>query len=214
MSKMIHSQAGDTLIEAVIAISIIALLMFGAYSISNKAFQLGQSSKERTQAAKILESQAEGLRSIRDNSTSFDKFRNNFTPPGTGGINPVSFHVIKSGNKWQLAPDGDWSPGGSDVAQGQSTDISSLYKVTVCGTFSTTYTCSVPDSTSLNCSSVGNDTMCVAITVIWDRIGGGPQETSTLYYHLTDRAIPVTSMLLPQQIGASQQYALKRKNQL
>ncbi|HSX28519.1 MAG TPA: prepilin-type N-terminal cleavage/methylation domain-containing protein [Candidatus Saccharimonadales bacterium] len=59
-------QAGDTIIEVLLAIVIISVVITGAYQATNSGLRIGQNSIERTQAAELTSAQAEALRSLRD----------------------------------------------------------------------------------------------------------------------------------------------------
>ena len=55
-------QAGDTIVEVLIAIAIITLVLTTAYATTNKNSQTMQAVQERTQAQKLVERQIELLR--------------------------------------------------------------------------------------------------------------------------------------------------------
>lgn len=59
-------QAGDTLIEVLLAIVIISVVIAGAYQATNNGLRIGQNAIERTQASERTSAQAETLRTIRD----------------------------------------------------------------------------------------------------------------------------------------------------
>src|SRR5688500_16279828 len=104
------NQAGDTLIVVVLAIVILGSIVFSAYLLSSRAFSLGQSARERSQAAKLIQQQAEALRGLRD-SLGWSGFRNRIAnpavlggglPAGSCSLNPASgfsgrFHLEQSG---------------------------------------------------------------------------------------------------------------------
>lgn len=64
--RAVHSQRGDTLLEVVIAIAILAVTLAVAFTVANFSYRAGLSGRERTQAAHILQDQAEKLRRYRD----------------------------------------------------------------------------------------------------------------------------------------------------
>ena len=62
----VGNMRGDTLIEVTIALAILTAVLTGAFVISNKAFQLGQTSKERSQLISAAQQQSEALKNFRD----------------------------------------------------------------------------------------------------------------------------------------------------
>lgn len=60
------SQRGDTLVEVVMAIAILAMVLVASFNVASSAFRLGQSAKERTQASNLIQEQSEALRNYRD----------------------------------------------------------------------------------------------------------------------------------------------------
>ena len=62
-TKSAHwKQAGDTIVEVLIAISIVSLVLTSAYMVTNKNSLVMQSTQEKTQAQKLIERQIELLR--------------------------------------------------------------------------------------------------------------------------------------------------------
>jgi|AntRauTorckE6833_2_1112554.scaffolds.fasta_scaffold00014_17 type II secretory pathway pseudopilin PulG len=55
---------GDTLVEVLLATVVLSIVLAGAFSLSNKAIQIGQSSIERTEAINLVRDYAETLRFI------------------------------------------------------------------------------------------------------------------------------------------------------
>lgn len=175
------NQRGDTLIEVVIATVIIGTILFSAYTLSTKAFQVGQSAKERTQAAELLQRQAEGIRALRDNSASWDAFYSQIN-----SIDRSAFHVTGSSSQWQLVnntdPDGYWQPGCTSPCVGQDANVATYYRIKVSATYEQD-----PNS------PVDVDKMIFTVDIFWPRLGSGPQETSQLIFKLTDRQLPLVS---------------------
>lgn len=60
---MFHrNQAGDTIVEVLICISVIGAVLLGAYAASSNSLRSLQDAQERTQAQKLVETQLERLR--------------------------------------------------------------------------------------------------------------------------------------------------------
>jgi Tfp pilus assembly protein PilV len=64
--KWLRVQRGDTLVEVVFAIAILASVLTTAYHLSTQAFGLGIDSREHTQAINVAQQQAEELRWFAD----------------------------------------------------------------------------------------------------------------------------------------------------
>ena len=97
---------GDTLIEVTIATIIIGMILFSAFTLGSRAFALGQQAKERSQAAQLMQSQAEGLEAIRDH-TIFAEFYSEIALVNQGS----GFHVEvdQASNQWKLVS-GPYTP--------------------------------------------------------------------------------------------------------
>ncbi len=60
--SMKRLQRGDTIIEVMLAMAIIGAVLGAAFGIANRNMQIAQTSKERTEALKLAESQIELLK--------------------------------------------------------------------------------------------------------------------------------------------------------
>jgi prepilin-type N-terminal cleavage/methylation domain-containing protein len=63
MLKILKSSRGDTLIEVMISMAVIATVLGSAYAISSRSIKVGRLAQERVEAVKLLESQLETLKS-------------------------------------------------------------------------------------------------------------------------------------------------------
>lgn len=57
-----YRQAGDTIVEVLVAIAIMGLALGSAYALSNRSFRTAMHSKERTEALALAQGQVEFLR--------------------------------------------------------------------------------------------------------------------------------------------------------
>lgn len=62
----VRRQAGDTLVEVVMAIAIISVTFATAFNVANNSYRIGIQARERTQVGHIIQDQAERLRARRD----------------------------------------------------------------------------------------------------------------------------------------------------
>ena len=60
---MRNRQRGDTIVEVLLAMSVVGLVLGTAFGIANRSVNLGQDAQERTEALKLAESQLELLKS-------------------------------------------------------------------------------------------------------------------------------------------------------
>ncbi len=70
MSYRRMSQRGDTIIEVLLAMSVIGLVLGAAFGIANRSVAIGQDAQERTEALKVAESQLEQLRALSTLTTN------------------------------------------------------------------------------------------------------------------------------------------------
>src|SRR6056297_1097853 len=57
-------QRGDTIIEVMLAMSVIALVLGSSYAIANRSTRIGREAQERTEALKEVETQVERLKTV------------------------------------------------------------------------------------------------------------------------------------------------------
>lgn len=61
-----RKQAGDTLVEVLLATVLLTVVLAGAYTLSNRATRINQQAFERTQVSNFMQQQIELARSARD----------------------------------------------------------------------------------------------------------------------------------------------------
>jgi prepilin-type N-terminal cleavage/methylation domain-containing protein len=62
MFKRMKNQRGDTIVEVLIALSIISLVLAASYAITNRNVRASQDTQEHTQAQQVVQQQIERLR--------------------------------------------------------------------------------------------------------------------------------------------------------
>lgn len=88
-------QSGDTIVEVMIAIALLASVLFSAYAIANDSAQLGMAAREQDQSTQLLQHQAEGLRYLRQQSDDWDSFTADELEEG-------EFYVWVVGGEWEV----------------------------------------------------------------------------------------------------------------
>ena len=66
------NQIGDTIVEVLIALTILAMTIGIAYAISNKSIKRAQQAQERTQATKLVEGQIDKLKYLSESQNAAD----------------------------------------------------------------------------------------------------------------------------------------------
>ncbi len=74
--NLLMTQRGETLIEVIIAATIIAITSASALTVANQTYRLAIQARERTEAIYNVQDQAEKLRALRDR-----KMQDPLTPP-------------------------------------------------------------------------------------------------------------------------------------
>jgi len=64
MKNIRKNQLGDTIVEVMIAISVVGMVLGASYATSNRALQTGRFAQEHTEALKLAESQIEKIKYI------------------------------------------------------------------------------------------------------------------------------------------------------
>jgi type II secretory pathway pseudopilin PulG len=65
-----HSQGGDTIVEVVIAIAVIATVLTGAFVVTNRSLTAVRDSEEHSEALQLLQGQIELLRSAASQTSN------------------------------------------------------------------------------------------------------------------------------------------------
>lgn len=108
------SQTGDTLVEVLVCISIVSLILAGAYATTNRSATAVRNSQEHSEALKLIESQ---LEQIRSNAVS--KTPTVFTSPAPFCM--VDAAVVTPATAGQCIQD----------SAGQPTTIDPAYKLSI-----------------------------------------------------------------------------------
>ena len=87
MVLSITGQTGDTIVEVLIAVGVLAFVLVGAYILSVRSTASTQDANERTQALKLVETQVEFLRGV-GGITGGTCFTNNGTVTGDCTVTP------------------------------------------------------------------------------------------------------------------------------
>lgn len=82
MRVRLLNQAGDTIVEVLIAMAVVSSILAGAYASSNKSLNANLQAQERAVATKVVEAQLEQLKTIAANPAP-----NIFTEPSPFCIN-------------------------------------------------------------------------------------------------------------------------------
>jgi prepilin-type N-terminal cleavage/methylation domain-containing protein len=82
MSLRKLNRRGDTLVEVIIALAVLSVVLFAAYTITGRAARVGQAAKERTQGVAFAQQQAEIIQSYA--ARNWDDFVEEVTAPGLG----------------------------------------------------------------------------------------------------------------------------------
>jgi prepilin-type N-terminal cleavage/methylation domain-containing protein len=151
-----RASAGDTLIEVMLAMAVIAISLASAYSLAGKTIQAGQQSQERSEALKVAEGQVEFIRAAAAKSrptafvtspvfclTGIDARTNT----GQAARPPLDTDNFAQYGTCVAGPDGRYKIGVSYASAPMS----------------------------------GVDQDQFIITVRWDRLGGGRDEVQILY---------------------------------
>lgn len=147
-------QRGDTIIEVLLAMSVIGLVLGSSFGIANRSLAIGRAAQERTEALKIAESQLELLKEFPDKINAYsDPLNNEFCIVGARN-NADDYYTYEAVD--------ESSPGCIDIdgAGGEG-----LYSIVV----------EAPGDTALN---------PYKINVTWQRVGTGSNDIGrvTLYY--------------------------------
>ena len=151
------SQAGDTIVEVLIAIAVTSMVLTGAF-VSTRQSTLGtRKSQERVEALKVAEEQLERLRELT--AVPGNQFTNSGQP---------SYTCVTTSSTWQAVATGFQSPENFNEP---------TYHPPACTRTPATGVPYYP--TIVRSGPAGNYTF--KIHVRWDRLGGGMDEVTLAY---------------------------------
>jgi type II secretory pathway pseudopilin PulG len=127
------SEAGDTLIEVTIALSILSFVLISSTVIATASLRMGETAANRIQIADVAQEQMEALRSFRDNNSDVSgtyTWANAFVPAINSQNGPSGFHMalqVGSNTAWVpvSGPLTMSSPGGELTIPTSQIEISS-----------------------------------------------------------------------------------------
>jgi prepilin-type N-terminal cleavage/methylation domain-containing protein len=170
--RLRHSR-GDTLVEVVIALAILALTFVVAYNTANLSYRTGVQAREDGVAAQLIQDQAEKLRAYRDQLIAADALsaipNDIFRVPGKF---PPTMYMTSSGSTLQ-------------AVAGSSTSPAICFGLPTCTiSVAITYPHPPPADPLL-------DEIQAVISVNWTSLIGNVNNTSQITYYLTDtRVVP------------------------
>lgn len=180
-----YDQRGDTIIEILLAIAILAFAIGIAYASASKSLQQGISARERSEALNVIENQINSLK-LRQKKTGAGVFNggSGFTVKNTALKN---FCLDESAND----PAGNWNPvlngaGANNVDPPDTAANGGPYNPACLRDNKYFIGIEAIDSTkppySGNPSSGMYNPTVYKVTVRWERIGGGPSNEAAIYY--------------------------------
>lgn len=178
---------GDTIIEVLICIAIVGLVIGGSYALASRSLRQGISAGERTQAVKLAEGQIEALKFRQQNSSNDPPTSvwSNFVTSAT--TNPKNF-CLNTSAAIDENDTSDWMPkkntGDPNIlnVMGTPTPSSPGYEGAFCVTNTQPkYFINISTNPPLSSSSYLTTNPTYLITIRWNAIGGG-QNQSQLFY--------------------------------
>lgn len=170
----LHRSRGDTLVEVVIALAILALTFLTAYNTANLSYRTGVQAREDGVAAQLIQDQAEKLRAYRDQLITADAL--NPTPTDifrTPGNFPPTMYMTSVGSTLQ-------------AVAGATTNPTICFGLPTCTlSVAITYPHPPPADPLL-------DEIQAVISVNWTSLIGNVQNTSEITYYLTDTRVVQT----------------------
>lgn len=121
MRRFFTNEAGDTIVEVLIAVTVIGLSIGLAYGVANRSLKTARQSQERTEAVKLAEGQTEQLKALSYRDDASD-----------GGIfNTGQTYCLQNGSK---IPSGGLNIGSlddDDLSKYHADCVDGLYHIAV-----------------------------------------------------------------------------------
>lgn len=164
LAKLKQQQRGDTIIEVMVALSIMGVIIAGAYTTASRATRGAQMAQERIQAVKVAEHQTEVMR----------EYAGRFTDTDINNPNPALNKNIFINNTFCI------NPRNQQVVVWASGDPSStsMFDDNLAVHPSGSYPNGCISEDGRYFFSVKRNGNVFTTTVRWDRIGGGRDQVS------------------------------------
>jgi type II secretory pathway pseudopilin PulG len=114
--KLLNISTGDTIVEVLIAVSIVGFVLVGAIGDINRNVQIMEDGQEHAQALKLVDNQIEDLRAVGGDPPAGCYYYNNVTNNITPIATPSSAFCVVEAN-------GDLAPTGTEPAYGLSISV-------------------------------------------------------------------------------------------
>jgi type II secretory pathway pseudopilin PulG len=147
------SRAGDTIIEVLIALSVIGAVIGGAYASASRSLNVGRQAQERAEATRVAESQVEAIKAL----------------------------LIE--NKSDIGDSPEFCITTNNEVQDTNSSRGSITKSAVLsvGTSASEYNAACVFGPNRYFTSVSKNNNLYSVLVRWERIGGGIDEIQMLY---------------------------------
>lgn len=185
-----RSQRGDTIIEVLIALSVLALILVAGYSISTRSITGVRVSQERSEALRVAESQLEQIRGLSAGVGTAEKLtdsglvleNNNF---GTNSTPPVVFPPPQADAAFNAFCIDGGSPIKYNVSNFKDFSLYSAAPADRCVVNGRYHVVIQPEYRFVSNTLPKQLAISYKVTVYWDRAGGGEVQSLSLAYKLT-----------------------------
>lgn len=162
MRKLLNN-AGDTIVEAMISITVIGLTIASAYGIANRSLAAARHAQERGEAVKVAEGQLEAVKAVTSGAVKAKAGFDIFDPGSVFCLNGTTAYT-SFGSGW-----------GSEIIPTDSDNLDGYDNG-----------CVFPDSdglyhTAVQTEDLGDGRYQYTVSVRWFRLGGGKDEVRMDY---------------------------------
>ena len=168
LSKIIKNNQGDTIVEVLIAVTVLMVIISGGYAITTRSLNGVRISQERSEATKIAEGQIEAIsQRINGDSVNLGDLRNDTTSRGIFVGYDGWGATYGSPADRQFCIDSSTGKGVLTTAPSNPCTIDDRYKISI--------------STGIKEVNFGSPPaqkpqLTYTVTVSWDKLGGSAQK--------------------------------------
>ncbi|MDB5185218.1 MAG: hypothetical protein JWN38_1026 [Candidatus Saccharibacteria bacterium] len=166
------NQRGDTIIEVLVALTVLASALATAYVTSNKSLQMARDSQEHSEALLILQSQVEQARTIFSAQTS------DATNPLTTSTKLYCVDMTQPATPTIASFTGSYNASGSTLLPLLTDDFNHYPTNCRKNSQAFSYNVSIQNQHTGAPNIIGNT---LVFTARWDKLGGGRDQVSLTY---------------------------------